>query len=385
MFLKVKTFDDLINLSLEKRWLSKTPIKTDIYLPEIKIYSNKKFDSRIEYKKIEPIVIHNFTSEQLDINENVIVLGSCLGLIHNGNIYPFGQYHSHNWFTGNQIKLISKNEIYVKLRKSSLESCLDIPYNFIGILTHWGHFFVDTIDRIFSINNKDNLILSDTNIFNTYQNDIGTNFWLKQVGDLIKLLGINIDKNSKLILKKDKFYEFNKIKMITLSSKKPSIPANIFKGIQDQINKTYEKGNKYLLYVGRADVNKRKVINQNQITDMIESLGGKVIFPEKNNLNSSIQIFHSSSKIILVLGSSMFNLVFCMPGTHIVCIVPHGYSNDSMNSLAILRHMCVVLNLILDIYEVKSLGSSKNLLNLDLILENSDILNIIQLFNLNKG
>lgn len=369
-------------LSNDKGWLSTSPIKTNINLPEIKVYSHNKFNLKIEHKKIESIVINQFSSEQLNINEKVIIVGSCLGLIFEGNIYPFGTYHSNNWISSfDRIKQISEDEVYIKFRKTSLVNCLDIPYDMIGLVSHWGHFFVDTIDRVFCINDKSNLVFSDINFFKTFQNDIDKNCCVKQIGELLTFLGINIDKNLKLILEKDKFYEFNKINMITLSSKKPSIPEAIYQKIQDLVIKKNinDKGN--LLYVGRYDVTKRRVINQDQVISLIKNIGGKAIFPEKDNLTTSIKNFHSSSKIILIIGSTMFNLVFCKKGTHIVCVVPQNYSNEPMNSLAMLRHMCVALNLILDIYEVESSGSYVNLLNNDLILKDSDILNINQLFN----
>jgi len=381
MFLKLKTFDDLIMLSNEKGWLSKLPIKTNINLPEIKVYSHNKFNLKKEYKKIESIVINQFSSEQLNINEKVIIVGSCLGLIFEGNIYPFGTYHSYNWIPSfDQIKKISEDEIYIKFRKTSLVNCLDIQYDMIGIVSHWGHFFVDTIDRIFCINNKSNLVFSDINFFKTFQNDIDKNYCVKQIGELLTFLSIDIDKNLKLILEKDKFYEFNKINMITLSSKKPSISEAIYQKIQDLVIKKNINDKGDLLYVGRNDVTKRRVINQDQVISLIKNIGGKAIFPENDNLTTSIKNFHSSSKIILIIGSTMFNLVFCKKGTHIVCIVPHNYSNEPMNSLAMLRHMCVALNLILDVYEVESSGSHVNLLNNDLILKDNDILNINQLF-----
>ena len=250
----------------------------------------------------------------------------------------------------------------------------------IGIVSHWGHFFVDTIDRIFCINNKSNLVFSDINFFKTFQNDIDKNYCVKQIGELLTFLSIDIDKNLKLILEKDKFYEFNKINMITLSSKKPSISEAIYQKIQDLVIKKNINDKGDLLYVGRNDVTKRRVINQDQVISLIKNIGGKAIFPENDNLTTSIKNFHSSSKIILIIGSTMFNLVFCKKGTHIVCIVPHNYSNEPMNSLAMLRHMCVALNLILDVYEVESSGSHVNLLNNDLILKDNDILNINQLF-----
>ena len=381
MILNIKTFDDFMKLAIERGWVNKLPKTTTTILPEINVYQFNCFNKNLESKRLKPIQVDNFSTEPIHIKDKVIIIGCCLGLVFNGCIYPFGLNHGHNWIRGDQVKIISENQIYLRIKKSKITSHLDQNYDFIGIVSHWGHFFVDTLDRINSITNKSNIIFSDINFFKTVQSAVDNNYCVKQVGELIKILGIEIDDNPKIIMDQNKFYEFNNLNVLSLSSKKPSIPYSPYKNIQNIIMAKFSSSNNNLLYVGRAEVIKRRIINQDQIAERIYAEGGKVIFPEKNNLSISIKEFHSASKIILTLGSTMFNLVFCQPGAHVICVVPFKYSEDPFNSLAMLRHMCFTLNLRLDIYEAESYGSSKNLLNLDIILKNQDISNILKLFN----
>src|SRR5439155_21883557 len=97
------------------------------------------------------------------------------------------------------------------------------------------------------------------------------------------------------------------------------------------------------------------------------------IFPEFVSVQEAISRFSGSSQILLPIGSAKFSLLFCMPGTKVVCIMPAGYAEAEEGVTRMIRHICATLGLKLCFYSCGIHKKASTLLNSDLIIEESDI------------
>jgi capsular polysaccharide biosynthesis protein len=139
------------------------------------------------------------------------------------------------------------------------------------------------------------------------------------------------------------------------------------------------------LFVGRKQVKLRRLVGQENLVDALSSHNtARVIFPEEMTGDEAIQVFGRHRVILMPIGSAKFNLVFCRPGTQVICIAPQGYAEAGGGVSLMLRHMCSALGLNLAIYACRSVPSegqrSHMQLHNDLVLEIEEVLSMLAHF-----
>ncbi len=81
------------------------------------------------------------------------------------------------------------------------------------------------------------------------------------------------------------------------------------------------------IYISREDGRGRKVINEEQVTNLLVPYGFKTLVLDQLSLDEQIQIFYSAKIIIAPHGGGLTNLVFANPGTRILEIFSPKYVN----------------------------------------------------------
>jgi capsular polysaccharide biosynthesis protein len=94
----------------------------------------------------------------------------------------------------------------------------------------------------------------------------------------------------------------------------------------------------------------------------------------------SLHAFNKASRVILPIGSAKFNLLFCRPGTLVICVAPKGYSALSGGVSTMLRHLCHAVGLKLAFYDVE-IVEQRMLVNSDMRMTESDIEEIMDVFD----
>jgi capsular polysaccharide biosynthesis protein len=137
-----------------------------------------------------------------------------------------------------------------------------------------------------------------------------------------------------------------------------------------------------MLFVGRKDVRYRYVVTQESIVAYLgKSRNWEAIFPEFMTIDQAIGRFSSAAAIILPVGSAKFNLIFCRPGTHVVCVMPAGYAEGNMGVTGMIRHMCHALGLKLDFYSCAIERNPQVLLHSNLLISKDDLLRMLDLID----
>ena len=93
--------------------------------------------------------------------------------------------------------------------------------------------------------------------------------------------------------------------------------------LPDKTNHSSEPSRK--LYISRAQARHRKVINEEELVEKLETIGFESIILESKSMEEQAQLFASASHIIAPHGGGQSNLVFCHPGTKVLEIFSPNY------------------------------------------------------------
>lgn len=305
---------------------------------------------------VPPVQLSNSVGSIINL-PNAIIRGKKLATIYNNDLLPSGYSHSFNWVEINGFKVIDDQNHCSGPNQPNIEVFDDgLEYFVLGITSHFGHFFVDCLDRLLAIDSL-NKNLKDVRF-------IVDEKPIPQIMQMINLLGFKVDNFNFTVLKKDHDYKFNNLKIASLNSKKPSISLSSFKKFRNRMIEKIEnhvKINIKGIYVGRKSVEKRKIINQKEVENYMSTLGISSFYPEDHDfLETSIK-FNSAEIVIIAIGSSKFNLSMCRPRTKIICLTPMSYVENSGPVAIMLRQLCSIFELDLCFCSCDIIGEVKGL------------------------
>jgi hypothetical protein len=99
------------------------------------------------------------------------------------------------------------------------------------------------------------------------------------------------------------------------------------------------------IYVSRQDSSARRLLNEQEVILLVESLGFDVIQTSRMLVEEQIDAFSSCDMVVGPHGAGMANVIFCRPGTPFLELMTDSYVQWSMRRLASvssLRYGCVL-------------------------------------------
>jgi len=376
MLLKIRTTSDLENLALKRGWIENPAEKRAVLLPKIPIYS---FNFQENFLEKEFVTAKSPST--INIKEPVIVAGSNFGLIYKDYFFPFGFSHSPNWL-GINYQMVKKDLVNFSISNANKLNMTGSGVSLLGTTNHWGHFFVDAMDRLNALLNHDKKILiTDKNFFgfNAKVDEYGI---VPQSTEIIKALGYTLSINNLVPVSANNYYYIDDLEAIGLLSEKPAISAETFVRVRSHLMKSFQElgsgdsSRKRFLYVGRSGQAKRTVKDEQDLEIIVKNNGGEVVKLGEEPLHQVVKTFSNVGVVIIVIGSAKFNLIFCKPGTKVLLVVPVGYRSGV---LTMVRHICVALELDLSVYEVPILSGSNFLLNSNLLISPANFNHMLQI------
>lgn len=83
------------------------------------------------------------------------------------------------------------------------------------------------------------------------------------------------------------------------------------------------------IYISRTHANYRAVLNEDEVVNCLTALNFEIVQLETVSVTQQAQLFSQADVIISPHGSSLTNLVFCQPGTHVIeLFTPHYIRTD---------------------------------------------------------
>jgi Glycosyltransferase 61 len=319
------------------------------------------------------------TSFRLRFPEAAIWGGNLLPVVFEDKVLPGGFSHQRGWVTD----AANRTNTYGWVELPPLP-VVDVPLErplLLGFASHWGHFFTDTLDRLLAL--ADNGELQRPLLVDALPP-------CANAMELMYLSGLLEEPIEVHRLKKAALYRTRDLEVQTLTSRKPSAPIPSFlrlrKAMFDASLSQVAQRDR-ALFVGRQAVKLRKISNQAELTRQIEAAGlAECIYPELTPIGEAARTFAAARTAILPLGSAKFNLMFCRPGTRVVCVTPRGYAEDNGAVCQLLRHMCAGLGLPLVFYACASTQGTgpraHMLLHHDLHIKLEDVQRILKVASL---
>lgn len=80
------------------------------------------------------------------------------------------------------------------------------------------------------------------------------------------------------------------------------------------------------IYISRRKSDKRQVLNEDQVTGLLEAYGFTTVVLEDLSVAQQIETFSCASAIVAAHGSGLANLAFCPPGAKIIELFARGYT-----------------------------------------------------------
>lgn len=250
----------------------------------------------------------------------------------------------------------------------------------VGIVSHFGHFFVDAIERLTVLGQRGSLrrpLLVDDNLFGarTLRGAV-----VPQVGDLAAKLGCGLDPASLLAVHPKSDYLLDEFEFRTPDAVKPLVSPRAIRALASVPRESVSRPTQ-CIFVGRSMVQNRRVLGCENLLPLLQTHGCREVLPEHLSITEAIAAFAGADRVILVIGSAKFNLAFCSPGTRVVGIVPEGYVNGGTSLM--LRHLCSLLGLRLGIYECAVEGGTPGAspITADLRMDAVDVKRIFSLLD----
>lgn len=111
----------------------------------------------------------------------------------------------------------------------------------------------------------------------------------------------------------------------------PSWIGNLYK---ERILPSFEKSPYQRIYVSRKNANYRKVLNSEEILEILEKYDFKVIYPEDLSIREQIILFYGADIVVSPMGAGLGNTLFCENGTKILEICPQYFHTSCLRILA---------------------------------------------------
>jgi glycosyl transferase family 61 len=89
------------------------------------------------------------------------------------------------------------------------------------------------------------------------------------------------------------------------------------------------------VYVSRQDASFRRVTNESDVVQIMETYGFDIVYPGQLELEEQINCFHNASVVVGLHGAGLTNIVFCNEGTVVYEFMPEQYKSLAFERFAI--------------------------------------------------
>jgi glycosyl transferase family 61 len=260
-----------------------------------------------------------------------------LAVAYEGALLPGGYAHSWNWVTYESGFVLAPDAATCNSPEAQTVA-LDGDTTMLGMASHFGHFFIDCLDRVMALPQLPRAAATTL---------LADGPMPPAVREMAALAGFDESQANLVHGQPGRRYAVKNLCLVTLASVKPALAAGNMALLRQRVLEALHpaaRPDSSRLYLGRRGVARRKVINQEALERMLVADGYRSFYPEAHSLAETVATFFSAQTIVLAYGSAKFNLMFCRPGTRVICLVPQGADTEA-SAMFTLRHLCAIFGL----------------------------------------
>jgi hypothetical protein len=291
------------------------------------------------------------------------VLGYTLGMVSdNGHLYPGGYSFSRNWATRGEY---FAKDGYVHLR-------LPITKKFkgkaliLGVASHFGHFHVDLLDRIAdrSLDEYDWIVIDEPH---------------RDFSEWLFFFGLNIPNRKLLSPAKNQIFWFDSLDCFAGRSIKPYWSPETLKLVGSRSIRDFTVKPRDALFVTRQSASTRRILNHRDLQSQLPEF--RFMDMAIPDIHEQVLAFSEAKVVVGPIGSDLFNLIHCRPGTLVICIVDVRYLSAFGDNAVMIQSLAESRGLVLAFLAVDGIGTNPYTSNYMVeYKEIEDIVNIISPF-----
>lgn len=238
------------------------------------------------------------TFNQAIVNHRGFLYGNSFNIIEESLVYP---PHYKDTFSFKHF-----------LKKVFLKPKIKIDDDCLLCFDDWGkhhyHWFCDTLPRIFAVKEqlKDfTLLLPD----DPYIRDIG----------LETLQILNLRPKNYYFIKPDELIKAKKVNLITTTALSGYINDHIVDSIATRFRKQVcQSDAKRKIYISRKKAKYRKVLNEDEVTEVMKKFGFDIIDFEGMTLQEQMNLTSNCDTIVSIHGAGLTNMIYMPRGSKVL-------------------------------------------------------------------
>ncbi|OFX80263.1 MAG: hypothetical protein A2X12_04220 [Bacteroidetes bacterium GWE2_29_8] len=251
-----------------------------------------KFNFEVEFEKIiEPSFIYHFSNAYITY-EGIV--------IYNYKIVQESLYHQ-SAKSKYGLKYILKSLIKNKITK--IDKNVAVIFNEWG--TGYGHWMTESLPRLISINNIENLyIILPENV-------------LPSIIDSLKPFNI---KNI-IYINKHTTIKAEKIIMPTLIAQTGNYNEESIQSLRSIFRNYYSNkinNSNQRIYLSRNKAKKRKITNENELINLLIQFDFNIVYVEDLSFEQQVEIFINTQYLVSIHGATLANMIFMNHNTNII-------------------------------------------------------------------
>lgn len=88
------------------------------------------------------------------------------------------------------------------------------------------------------------------------------------------------------------------------------------------------------IFISRKNTKTVRLKNEEKIRKLFEKKGFEIIYTEEMTFGEQVECFNNASCVVSATGAALTNIIFCRPGTEIVCIMPKEFQFETYSTIA---------------------------------------------------
>lgn len=99
------------------------------------------------------------------------------------------------------------------------------------------------------------------------------------------------------------------------------IAKSALENIRSYVNMESEKNLKQI-FISRENLTATRLKNEAEIVTLFEKYGFDIVHTEKLSYLEQVELFHKAKRVVATSGAALTNIIYCQPGTEVICIIP---------------------------------------------------------------
>ena len=196
--------------------------------------------------------------------------------------------------------------------KTNLEINFDEPTILLGPMHHFGHFFVECLDRFWVMEQfpelKQCTVITDRLIQSPYK-------------EILSKLGYQFELSKTIYTGPATWARFSKLYVPSLSTLKPIFPKHIVDFLHDKIAPAPVETSPRGIFLSRSKLSTRQLSNELELIEKLKPHGIEPVYLEDYTFEQQISLMSSVDIVLGVIGSAFFNIIWAKAGTRVGLIL----------------------------------------------------------------